>query len=102
MLSSFVGSAGQSFGCFLAPGMNIRLVGEGNDYVGKVSLMFPFVFTLLLCCGLSTRRFRNRDAFSHAVLMYSPLLKGPTIRLLYVHCPPGFCHGNDMSFIYST
>ncbi|KAJ7541176.1 hypothetical protein O6H91_10G049100 [Diphasiastrum complanatum] len=32
---TFVGSAGQSFGCFLTPGMNIRLVGEANDYVGK-------------------------------------------------------------------
>ncbi|KAG0546153.1 hypothetical protein BDA96_02G423300 [Sorghum bicolor] len=32
---TFNGSAGQSFGCFLTPGMNIRLVGEANDYVGK-------------------------------------------------------------------
>ncbi|KAG2262506.1 hypothetical protein Bca52824_069585 [Brassica carinata] len=32
---TFLGSAGQSFGCFLIPGMNIRLVGEANDYVGK-------------------------------------------------------------------
>uniref|UniRef100_A0A0E0QC75 Ferredoxin-dependent glutamate synthase, chloroplastic n=1 Tax=Oryza rufipogon TaxID=4529 RepID=A0A0E0QC75_ORYRU len=32
---TFTGSAGQSFGCFLTPGMNIRLVGEANDYVGK-------------------------------------------------------------------
>ncbi|XP_031473847.1 ferredoxin-dependent glutamate synthase, chloroplastic isoform X1 [Nymphaea colorata] len=32
---TFTGSAGQSFGCFLIPGMNIRLVGEANDYVGK-------------------------------------------------------------------
>nr|XP_043609325.1 ferredoxin-dependent glutamate synthase, chloroplastic [Erigeron canadensis] len=32
---TFEGSAGQSFGCFLTPGMNIRLVGEANDYVGK-------------------------------------------------------------------
>ncbi|XP_059668316.1 ferredoxin-dependent glutamate synthase 1, chloroplastic/mitochondrial-like isoform X2 [Cornus florida] len=31
----FNGSAGQSFACFLTPGMNIRLVGEANDYVGK-------------------------------------------------------------------
>ncbi|CAL5423088.1 unnamed protein product [Camellia sinensis] len=31
----FVGSAGRSFACFLTPGMNIRLVGEANDYVGK-------------------------------------------------------------------
>ncbi|KFK36969.1 hypothetical protein AALP_AA4G195900 [Arabis alpina] len=32
---TFTGSAGQSFACFLSPGMNIRLVGEANDYVGK-------------------------------------------------------------------
>ncbi|KAL2534964.1 Ferredoxin-dependent glutamate synthase 1 [Abeliophyllum distichum] len=32
---TFTGSAGQSFACFLTPGMNILLVGEANDYVGK-------------------------------------------------------------------
>jgi glutamate synthase (ferredoxin) len=31
----FNGSAGQSFGSFTLPGLNIRLVGEANDYVGK-------------------------------------------------------------------
>lgn len=31
----FEGSAGQSFGCFLTPGVTLRLVGEANDYVGK-------------------------------------------------------------------
>jgi glutamate synthase (ferredoxin) len=31
----FVGSAGQSFGGFLVRGLNFRLVGEANDYVGK-------------------------------------------------------------------
>jgi glutamate synthase domain-containing protein 2/glutamate synthase domain-containing protein 1/glutamate synthase domain-containing protein 3 len=31
----FRGSAGQSFGAFLVPGVNFRLVGEANDYVGK-------------------------------------------------------------------
>jgi len=31
----FEGSAGQSFGCFLTPGLHLRLVGEANDYVGK-------------------------------------------------------------------
>jgi len=31
----FVGTAGQSFGAFLTPGINLRLVGEANDYVGK-------------------------------------------------------------------
>lgn len=29
------GSAGQSFGAFLAPGVTLKLIGESNDYVGK-------------------------------------------------------------------
>jgi len=29
------GTAGQSFGAFLAPGVTLRLIGEANDYVGK-------------------------------------------------------------------
>jgi glutamate synthase domain-containing protein 2/glutamate synthase domain-containing protein 1/glutamate synthase domain-containing protein 3 len=32
---TFRGSAGQSFGAFLAPGVTLRLVGDSNDYVGK-------------------------------------------------------------------
>nr|YP_009296741.1 ferredoxin-dependent glutamate synthase [Bangiopsis subsimplex]AOM66084.1 ferredoxin-dependent glutamate synthase [Bangiopsis subsimplex]ARO90360.1 ferredoxin-dependent glutamate synthase [Bangiopsis subsimplex] len=32
---NFYGSAGQSFGAFLIKGLNLRLVGEANDYVGK-------------------------------------------------------------------
>jgi glutamate synthase (ferredoxin) len=31
----FVGQAGQSFGAFLAAGVDFTLVGEANDYVGK-------------------------------------------------------------------
>src|SRR6267378_558236 len=31
----FVGSAGQSFGAFLADGVTLKLSGEANDYVGK-------------------------------------------------------------------
>ena len=31
----FTGTAGQSFGAFLAHGITADLVGEGNDYVGK-------------------------------------------------------------------
>jgi glutamate synthase (ferredoxin) len=31
----FEGAAGQSFGAFLLQGMNVHLVGEANDYVGK-------------------------------------------------------------------
>tara|TARA_B110000879_G_scaffold1358_1_gene1755 strand:- start:5508 stop:10100 length:4593 start_codon:yes stop_codon:yes gene_type:complete len=32
---TFRGSAGQSFGTFLCQGLNLTLIGEGNDYVGK-------------------------------------------------------------------
>ncbi|MEY2414330.1 MAG: glutamate synthase large chain [Acidobacteriaceae bacterium] len=32
---NFVGSAGQSFGAFLAKGVTLTLEGEANDYVGK-------------------------------------------------------------------
>jgi len=32
---NFRGSAGQSFGSFVLPGLNVRLEGEANDYVGK-------------------------------------------------------------------
>ncbi|MCP6330370.1 hypothetical protein NL460_29970, partial [Klebsiella pneumoniae] len=29
------GTAGQSFGAFLARGISFELIGDGNDYVGK-------------------------------------------------------------------
>jgi glutamate synthase (ferredoxin) len=32
---AFAGSAGQSFGAFLADGVSLKLTGEANDYVGK-------------------------------------------------------------------
>ncbi|MEL7567132.1 MAG: glutamate synthase large subunit [Dehalobacterium sp.] len=32
---TFIGTAGQSFGAFAAPGMTLRLFGDANDYVGK-------------------------------------------------------------------
>ncbi len=32
---TFKGAAGQSFGAFLVPGINFRLEGDANDYVGK-------------------------------------------------------------------
>ncbi|HKF31449.1 MAG TPA: glutamate synthase large subunit [Jatrophihabitantaceae bacterium] len=32
---TFRGSAGQSFGAFLPPGISLRLIGDANDYVGK-------------------------------------------------------------------
>src|SRR5262249_56901416 len=33
--AGFEGSAGQSFGAFLAAGIELSLVGDANDYVGK-------------------------------------------------------------------
>ncbi len=35
MRASFEGVAGQGFGAFLAAGVELRLTGEANDYVGK-------------------------------------------------------------------
>ncbi len=32
---TFNGSAGQSFGAFLAPGITLKLTGQSNDYLGK-------------------------------------------------------------------
>jgi glutamate synthase (NADPH/NADH) large chain len=32
---TFVGTAGQSFGAFVPKGITLRLIGDGNDYVGK-------------------------------------------------------------------
>ncbi len=32
---NLTGIAGQSFGAFLAPGIDLKLIGEANDYVGK-------------------------------------------------------------------
>lgn len=32
---TFMGTAGQSFGAFLAPGITLRLFGDANDYLGK-------------------------------------------------------------------
>ena len=32
---NLAGSAGQSFGAFLAPGVSVRLAGDTNDYMGK-------------------------------------------------------------------
>lgn len=32
---NFTGSAGQSFGAFLAPGVTFNLAGDANDYLGK-------------------------------------------------------------------
>ena len=35
IVANFTGSAGQSFGAFVPPGITLRLEGDANDYVGK-------------------------------------------------------------------
>ena len=50
--SSFAGSAGQSFGAFIPPGVTLGLEGDANDYLGK---------------GLSGRADRGRAAGGGAV-----------------------------------
>jgi len=35
IVAGFFGSAGQSFGAFLTPGITFKLEGEANDYLGK-------------------------------------------------------------------
>ena len=35
IIARFKGSAGQSFGCWLAPGITLVLEGDANDYIGK-------------------------------------------------------------------
>jgi hypothetical protein len=47
----FNGSAGQSFGCFLAPGINLRLIGEANDYVAKVLNLLETPIAIILSSG---------------------------------------------------
>jgi glutamate synthase domain-containing protein 2/glutamate synthase domain-containing protein 3 len=69
----FVGSAGQTFGGFLVNGLNFRLLGEANDYVGK-SLSGG---TIAITAG--------EDASSRGdVLAGNTLLYGATSGELYV------------------
>ena len=49
------GSAGQSFGAWLAPGIELTLVGDANDYVGK-----GLSGGVLACGRPTTRRSRPR------------------------------------------
>src|SRR6187551_2445805 len=58
------GSAGQSFGAFLAHGLTLELVGEGNDYVGK---------------GLSGGRIIVRPTEDSAIVPEKSIIIGNTV-----------------------
>jgi len=58
------GSAGQSFGAFLAHGLTLDLVGEGNDYVGK---------------GLSGGRIIVRPTEDSAIVPEKSIIIGNTV-----------------------
>jgi glutamate synthase (NADPH/NADH) large chain len=60
----FNGSAGQSFGAFLAHGVTLDLVGEGNDYVGK---------------GLSGGRIIVRPPEDSAIVPEKSIIVGNTV-----------------------
>jgi hypothetical protein len=47
---NLTGSGGQSFGCFGVRGMEVRLVGEANDYVCKGGWR-ALLARVLGCCG---------------------------------------------------
>ena len=66
----FRGSAGQSFGAFLLPGMHVELDGEANDYVGKG-----------LCGGEIT--IRPRGPAVDQVLLGNTVLYGATAGRLF-------------------
>ena len=61
---SFKGSAGQSFGAWLAHGVTLDLVGEGNDYVGK---------------GLSGGRIIVRPPANSAIVPEKSIIVGNTV-----------------------
>ena len=61
---SFKGSAGQSFGAWLAHGVTLDLVGEGNDYVGK---------------GLSGGRIIVRPPENSAIVPEKSIIVGNTV-----------------------
>ncbi|KAI3472270.1 hypothetical protein Pfo_029758 [Paulownia fortunei] len=70
----FTGSAGQSFACFLTPGMNIRLVGEANDYVGKDATivgntcLYGATGGQVFVRGKAGERFAVRNSLAEAVV----------------------------------
>ena len=69
----FVGTAGQSFGAFLTQGVNFRLRGEANDYVGKG-----------LCGGTIAVTSDSVASLRGDVLVGNTVLYGATSGELYV------------------
>src|SRR6201999_1853049 len=64
IVAKFKGTAGQSFGAFLAKGVTFELEGEGNDYVGK---------------GLSGGRIVIRPAPDSGIVPEQSIIVGNTV-----------------------
>ncbi|MDR1092602.1 MAG: glutamate synthase large subunit [Clostridiales bacterium] len=84
----FDGSAGQSFGAFLAGGVTFRLNGEGNDYLGKG------------CSGgkiIVAPRENKRDKFEGDVIIGNVAFYGATSGEAYIRGAAGerFCVRNS-------
>jgi glutamate synthase domain-containing protein 3 len=78
----FTGTAGQSFGAFLAAGVVLRLKGEANDYVGKGmgggrivvsgnignTALYGATGGKLFCAGQAGERFAVRNSGATAIV----------------------------------
>ncbi|MEN0060895.1 MAG: glutamate synthase large subunit [Myxococcota bacterium] len=73
---TLTGSAGQSFGAFLSPGITLRLIGDGNDYVGKG-----------LCGGIVAARPPEGSPFAaeDQILVGNVVLYGATFGQAYIN-----------------
>src|ERR1700758_2936408 len=64
IVARFTGTAGQSFGAFLARGVTFELEGDANDYVGK---------------GLSGGRIRVRPPAEGSIVPEQSIIVGNTV-----------------------
>lgn len=64
------GSAGQSFGAFLAPGVTLELEGDSNDYIGK---------------GLSGGRLIVYPPSTAVRILFIPLLRKKEVERLEIY-----------------
>ncbi|KAJ6748807.1 GLUTAMATE SYNTHASE 1 [NADH] CHLOROPLASTIC [Salix purpurea] len=63
------GSAGQSLGAFLCPGIMLELEGDGNDYVGKgLSALYGATAGEAYLNGMAAERFCVRNSGARAVV----------------------------------
>jgi glutamate synthase (NADPH/NADH) large chain len=75
-----IGTAGQSFGAFLSPGISLRLVGDANDYVGK-GLSGGRITIRASDLSYSLNQFEN---FSEIIIVGNTCLYGATSGEMFI------------------